>query len=117
MKTIKDILFIFFVVFLSIKNNTACEDKCIDTLINYISKQIKILNDTTLRLAEGMISPPWSRLSLVKNNVTFLHNMLNTSSRENLKLISLSDEVEQNLKKKFKYSFVKVCLMQTFYHY
>lgn len=74
-----------------------------------MSKQIKMLNETTLHLTEGMISPPWSRLSFVKENVTFLNSMLNTSTRGNLKLISLSDEVEQNLKKKFKYALVKVC--------
>lgn len=34
--------------------------------------------------------------------------MLNVSSRENLKIINLCDEVEQNLKKKVKYAFVKV---------
>lgn len=108
---------ICYLFILPTKNHIVCEDKCIDTLINYISKQIQILNETTLHLAEGMISPPWSRLSFVKDNVTFLNNMLNTSSRENLKLISLSDEVEQNLKKKIKYSFVKVCSIQTFYHF
>lgn len=68
-----------------------------------------MLNETTLHLAEGKISPPWSRLSFVKENITFLNNMLNTSAQVNLKLISLSDDVEQNLKKKFKYAFVKVC--------
>lgn len=90
-------------------NRIACEDnKCVETLINYVSKQIQTLNETILHLAEGMISPPWSRLSFVKDNVTFLNNLLNTSNRENLRIISLSDEVEQNLKKKFKYAFVKV---------
>lgn len=73
-----------------------------------MSDQIKMINQTTLHLAEGMISPPWHRLSSVKDNVTYLNSLLNTSTRDNLKLINLSDEVEENLKKKFKYSFVKV---------
>lgn len=68
-----------------------------------------MINQTTLHLAEGMISPPWSQLSSVKDNVTYLNSLLNTSTRDNLKIINLSDEVEENLKKKFKYSFVKVC--------
>jgi len=91
-----------------IKINLACEDKCIDTLLDHVFKQIKILNETTHHLAEGMISPPWSQLSSVKRNISFLNNMINTSNQENLKLMSLSDEVDQNLKKKFKYAFVKV---------
>lgn len=86
----------------------ACEDKCIDTLLDHVFKRIKMLNETTLHLAEGMISPPWSQLSSVKENVSFLDNIINTSSQENLKLINVSDEVDQNLKKKFKYAFVKV---------
>lgn len=86
----------------------ACEDKCIDTLLDHVFKQIKMLNETTLHLSEGMISPPWSQLSSVKGNISFLNNIINTSSLENLKLINVSDEVDQNLKKKFKYAFVKV---------
>lgn len=86
----------------------ACADKCIDTLLDHVAKQIKTINETTLQLAEGMISPPWSRLASVRNNVTYLNSMLNTSTRATLKLASLSEEVEQNLKKKFKYAFVKV---------
>jgi hypothetical protein len=78
-------------------------------LLNHVATQIKTLNETTLHLSEGKISPPWSQLSLVRDNVTLLNNMLNTSSQVNLKLVSLSEEVEQNLKKKSKYSFVKVC--------
>lgn len=74
-----------------------------------MSTQIKTLNETTLRLSEGKISPPWSQLYLIKENVTLLNNMLNSSSQVNLKLVSLSEEVEQNLKKKSKYAFVKVC--------
>jgi len=93
-----------------IKIHIACEDKCIDTLLDHVFKQIKLLNETTLHLAEGMISPPWSQLSSVRENITFLNNIINTSSQENLKLISLSDEVDQNLKKKFKYAFVKVTI-------
>lgn len=76
-----------------------------------MSEQIKILNETTLHLTEGMISPPWSQLTLVKGNVSFLNSMLNISTRANVKIINLSDEVEQNLKKKFKYAYVKVSLM------
>lgn len=93
-----------------IQMHVACEDKCIDTLLDHVFKQIKLLNETTLHLAEGMISPPWSQLSSVRENLTFLNNIINTSSQENLKLISLSDEVDQNLKKKFKYAFVKVTI-------
>lgn len=78
-----------------------------------MSAEIKTLDETYLHLSEGMISPPWSQLSLIKENVTLLNNMLNTSSQANLKLISLSDEVEQNLKKKSKYAFVKVCRIRT----
>jgi len=95
-------------VFSLTKYNSACEDKCIDTLLDHAAKQIKTINETTLHLAEGMISPPWSRLSSIRNNVTILNSMVNTSTQANLKLISLSEEVEQNLKKKFKYAFVKV---------
>lgn len=91
-----------------IKIHIACEDKCIDTLLDHVFEKIKLLNETTLHLTEGMISPPWSQLSSVKENISFLNNIINTSSQENLKLISLSDEVDQNLKKKFKYAFVKV---------
>ncbi|XP_025195973.1 laminin subunit alpha-1 [Melanaphis sacchari] len=92
---------------LTSKGCTPCEDKCIDTLLDHVFKQIKMLNQTTLHLAEGMISPPWSQLSSVKENVSFLNDIINTSSQENLKLINVSDEVDQNLKKKFKYAFVK----------
>lgn len=73
-----------------------------------MSKQIKKVNESTLHLNEGMISPPWYRLASIKENLTLLSDMLNTSTRSNQKLISLSDEVEQNLKKKFKYASVKV---------
>ncbi|VVC37186.1 Hypothetical protein CINCED_3A012310 [Cinara cedri] len=92
---------------LTSKGCTSCEDKCIDTILNHVSEQIKILNETTLHLTEGMISPPWSQLTLIKNNVSFLNSMLNISTLANLKLINISDEVEQNLKKKFKYAYVK----------
>jgi len=67
-----------------------------------------MLNETTLHLAEGMISPPWSRLHSAKENISVLNKIISSSSQENLKLISLSDEVDQNLKKKFKNAFVKV---------
>lgn len=76
--------------------------------MKHVSEQIKILNETTLHLTEGMISPPWSQLTLFKDNVSFLNSMLNISTQANLKLINLSDEIEQNLKKKFKYAYVKV---------
>lgn len=101
------------IIFIIIKINLACEDKCIDTLLDHVFKQIKMLNETTNHLSEGMISPPWSQLSSVKENISFLSNIINTSSQENLKLISLSDEIDQNLKKKFKYAFVKVPQMSS----
>ncbi|XP_050425592.1 laminin subunit alpha-1 isoform X2 [Adelges cooleyi] len=92
---------------LTSKGCMSCEDKCIDTLLDDVSSQIKLLNETTVNLAEGMISPPWSYLLLIETNVTFLSSMLNSSTKADLMLIGLADDVEQNLKKKIKYAFVK----------